>query len=111
MKHSDYDLELDELHKRSVGRLICSETFDAAAFSQLYEYLCAKAEKMKDEHVVSKQVISIVFSAQRSIENAASYNAQAKEVLSLATKFSLLLELIGIGEAPSHRKPGVPRVV
>lgn len=111
MKPSDYDFELDELHKRSVGRLLGSETFDAVAFSQLYEYLCAKAEKIKDEHVVSKQVISVVFSAQRSIENAAPYNAQAREGLSLAGKFSLLLELVGIGEAPSDRKPGVPRVV
>lgn len=111
MRPSDFDLELDELHKRSVGRLIGSETFDAVAFSQLYEYLCVKAEKIKDEHVVSKQVISAVFSAQRSIENAVPYNAQAKESLSLAGKFSLLLELIGIGETPNDRKPGMPRVV
>lgn len=111
MKPSDYDLELEELHNRSVGRLLASETFDAAAFSQLYDYLCAKAERIKDEHVVSKQLISVVFSTQRSIENAAPYNAQAKEALSLANKFSLLLELVAIGEAPTDRKPGVPRVV
>ncbi|MCD5360079.1 hypothetical protein [Chromobacterium aquaticum] len=111
MSPSDFDPDLEDLHNKSVGRLIPSEGFDTAAFARLYDYLCNKAELIKSEHVVSKQVMIVLLSAQSSIENAAQYNPQAKENLSLASKFSLLLGLIAIGESPRDRQPGVPRLV
>lgn len=111
MTPSDFDLDLEELYKKSVGRLIASESFDGAAFARLYEYLGDKAERIKSEHVVSKQVVMTILSAQSAIENAAPYNPQAKEGLPFVGKFSMLLGLISIGESPRDRQPGVPRVV
>lgn len=111
MLPSDYDMKLKELLEKSVDRLICAEVFDTAAFHELYTYLCEKSEEIKSEHVVSKQVIAAIFSAQRTIENNAAYNAKAKENLSLANKFAVLLELMVIGETPNDRVPGVPRIL
>ncbi|WP_338846306.1 hypothetical protein V8J88_21420 [Massilia sp. W12] len=111
MSPSDFDLELEELYNKSAGRLIASESFDGAAFARLYEYLSHKAELIKTEHVVSKQVVTALLSVQSAIENAAPYNPQAKEGLPFVGKFSMLLGLIAIGESPRDRQPGVPRVV
>lgn len=111
MSPSDFDIELEELHNQSVGRLLMSDNFDASAYSRLYDYLCQKAEVIKAEHIISKQIVAVLFSAQRSIENSAPYNLQAKENLAFSAKFLTLLELISIGESPRDRQPGIPRVV
>ena len=110
MKPSDFDIELEKLFNQSVGRLLSSDDFSGSAFSNLYEYLCTKAESIKEEHVVSKQVISYIFSAQRAIENSSCHNQEASKHLQLANDFSYLLELISRGETPNDRKPGVPRI-
>jgi hypothetical protein len=47
MKASDFDLELDELDKKSVGRLMNAEVFDLQAFNALKEYLSKKSELIK----------------------------------------------------------------
>ena len=111
MSPSDYDMKLKELLEKSVDRLNCAEVFDTGSFHELYTYLCEKSEEIKSEHVVSKQVIAAIFSAQRTIENNAVYNAKAKENLYLANKFAMLLELMAIGETPNDRVPDAPRIV
>jgi len=110
MSPSDFDLELKDLYERSVGQLM-TDYFDASAFEVLYERLCHKAELIKSEHVVSKQVLHYLLSAQQVIANRAGYLPAAKQNIQLAQKFSLLLGLIAIGESPSDRKPGVPRII
>jgi hypothetical protein len=110
MQNSDYDLHLEELMKGSVHKLFQIDVFDLGAFNQLYEYLCNKSELIKDDHVVSKQVMSCIFQAQRRIENTAEFNSVVKDNIEFANKFALLLELIANGEAPNDRKPGVPRI-
>ncbi len=110
MSASDFDLELQELHQKSVHRLIAAETFDAEAFNQLKRYLCEKSSSIKHEHVVSKQVVSVILDAARIIESRAEYMPAVREQLALANDFHMLLGLIAIGEAWSDRTPGVPRV-
>ena len=111
MKPSDHDLHLEELKEKSIGRLLSADSFNLPAFNELYLYLCQKSELIKSEHVISKQVIAILLLAQRSIENSSSHNAEARKNISMASQFSMLLELMSRGESPSDRKPGVPRVV
>jgi hypothetical protein len=107
---SNYDLTLEELSEASVGRLLAAEVFDLAAFRKLKDYLSAKSEHIKAEHVVSKQVVKVLLSAAQAIENSAEHVAGARENLALAREFHIMLGLIAIGEAPSDRKAGRPRV-
>ena len=99
------------MKEKSIGRLLSADTFNLPAFNELYLYLSQKAESIKSEHVVSKQVIAILLLAQRAIENSAVHNAEAKNNILLANKFSMLLELISRGESANERKPGIPMVV
>jgi hypothetical protein len=107
MTASDFDLELEDLWKRSAGRLMAAEVFDAAAFTSLLRYLAGKAEAIKAEHVVSKQVLHCILWAVKALEGGRSLPAEA---MPLTSELYMLLDLIAIGEAPSDRKPGVPRV-
>ena len=111
MNASDYDLTLEELSEASVGRLLVTQVFDLGAFRKLKDYLSAKSERIKSEHVVSKQVVNALLSAARAIENSAGHNSGARENLALAREFQLMLGLIAIGEAISDRQPGKPRIL
>jgi hypothetical protein len=101
---------MEELKEKAVGNLLCNDTFDVTAFDDLYNYLCGKSEAIKSEYVISKQIISTIYSAQRAIENTVGFNQLAAENRGLIAKFSNLLELMSLGESPNDRKPGVPRV-
>jgi hypothetical protein len=109
MSASDFDLELQELHQKSVHRLIAAEIFDAEAFNHLKRYLCDKSNYIKQEHVISKQVVSIILEAAGIIESRAEYMPSVREHLPLANDFHMLLGRIAIGEAWGDRTPGVPR--
>ncbi|KTE41452.1 MULTISPECIES: hypothetical protein [unclassified Sphingopyxis] len=111
MKASDYDLELEDLNRRATIRLLASESFDATAFAALKDYLSGKAEAIKSEHVVSKQVLGVLRDASKAIRNQAPYVPQARDNLSLADEFEMILDLMIIGESPSDRIPGVPRII
>lgn len=111
MPASDFDLELEELHRKSVGRLIAADSFDVSAFGSLKKHLCDKAEEMKSEHVVSKQVLNCLLSAAKAIESRAEYVQAVRPHLAMAAEFYLLLDLIAIGEGCNDRRPGVPRAV
>lgn len=111
MAITDYDLTLEELARRATSRLLSSESFDLAAFAALYDYLCAKAEEVRTEHVISKQVLSCLRGASGAIRSQAPYISGARENLGLADKFDMLLDLMIIGETPRDRMPGQPRVL
>ena len=111
MSASDFDLELEELRSKSVGRLVSAEVFDESAFAALKAHLCKKAELIKSEHVVSKQVVACLLEAASIIESRAAYVEGARSNAHLANEFHMLLGLIAIGEGCNDRKPGVPRVV
>jgi hypothetical protein len=110
MKASDFDIELEELHKRSAGRLLTADVFDKAAFIALKEYLCAKAELIKGEHVISKQVVKCLLDVASLIESRVEWNEDVREYAYLANEFYNLLGMMAIGEGCNDRKPGVPRV-
>ena len=108
MNASDYDVQLEELYERSVGRLLCADVFDRAAFDTFIAYLTEKAEQIADEHVVSKQVLMYLLSAH-SLYNCAEHNAEVDR--SLADEMLRLLGIIASGVKPSERIPGVPRII
>ena len=111
MSASDFDLELQELHRKSVGRLLAADVFDRSAFTELKAYLCKKSEAIKSEHVVSKQVLSCLLDAIGLIDSRAEYLPDVRESAAMASDFHMLLGLMAIGEAWGDRSPGVPRVV
>lgn len=110
MKPSDFDLELEELRRKAIVPLV-DEVFDKAAFQALKDYLCKKAELIKSEHVVSKQVLMCLIEASRIIESRAERITAVRENLALAREFEMLIGLVASGEGCSDRKPGVPRVI
>jgi hypothetical protein len=111
MGPSDYDLELEELDKHATSRLLMSASFDASAFARLRDYLSCKAEAIRDEHVISKQVLGSLRNAASAIRNQAAYVSEARKNLALADEFDMLLDLMVIGETPRDRVPGVPRII
>ncbi|MBD9416737.1 hypothetical protein IB234_19410 [Pseudomonas sp. PDM16] len=110
MNPSDFDVELKDLYERSVGQLM-TDYFDASAFDAFHEYLCEKAELIKSEHVVSKQLLHYLLSAQQVIESRAEYLPAVKQNIHLAIEFAMLLGLIAISEGRNDRAPSVPRVI
>lgn len=111
MAPNDYDLDLEELASDATGRLLTSERFDLVAFVALYDHLCQRAEALKSEYVISKQVLGCLRNASQAIRNQAPYVPGARENLHFADKFEMLLDLIIIGERRRDRQPGVPRIV
>jgi hypothetical protein len=110
MAASDFDLELVELRRKSVGRLVAAEAFDQQAFDDLWTYLCEKAELIKQEHVISKQVISLVLEAAAVIESRAPRVEGARKNAHLVMQHHNLLGLLAHGEGCADRVPGVARV-
>lgn len=111
MTPSDYDPRLEDLHYRAVGRLLAAEVFDVEAFRALKAYLCEKAELIKHEHVVSKQVLICVLSASQAITSRAEYLPEVREQVAIAAEISSLLWLLAASEGCKDRQPGVPRVL
>lgn len=111
MRASDYDPELEELNRRSTDRLLCAEVFDSAAFAALKDYLCRKAEAVKAEHVISKQLLGCLRGAAEAIRSRAAYVAGAKENLALAAEFDMILDLMLRGEGCGDRSPDQPRIL
>jgi len=111
MKASDYDLELEELERKSVSRLLQADVLDRAAFDALYAYLCKKTVLIKHEHVVSKQVLAVLVNTPEIIRSRAEYLPEVREHKDLISKFAELLGLIVRGEDCGDRQPGVPRIL
>jgi hypothetical protein len=109
MPASDFDSDLQELHRKSVGQLLAADVYDDDAFIALKSHLCEKAELIKGEHVISKQVLDCLLSAAKSIESRAEYVPAARDKLLRAAEFYILLDLMVIGEGCNDRRAGVPR--
>jgi hypothetical protein len=100
MTVNDYDLTLEELARTSTMRLLASESFDLPAFTALYDRLTSKADDLRVEFVISKQILGTLRDASEAIRNQAPHVAAARENLDLADKFEMLLDLMIIGESP-----------
>lgn len=101
-----FDMRLKELKEKATDRLLTAEVFDETAFNELYSYACTIVEKLKSEHVVSKQFLAALLDASNAIRSRAEHLPEAKRHLKRADDFDFLLGLVAIGEAPSDRKPG-----
>ena len=104
-----FDVELEELRRRSVDRLLAADFFDPDAFGKLFDYLEEKAERIAGEYVVSKQVLACLRDAQSAIESRSEYLPQVREHVGEVRKFAMLLDLIILGEKPSDRRLVEPR--
>lgn len=100
---ANFDLELESLKEAATDRWLMQQSLDFSAFQRLYAYLAARSEVLKDENVVSKQILRVVLDASNALEDS----GESK----LATEFMVLLGLISRNEAANDRKPGVPRIV
>lgn len=98
-----FDLELKELAYNSTDKYLMQTVFDRTAFERLYEYLKNKADQLKSESSISKQIIGTILNAANLLES----EIKEKE---LSNRFKDLLELMAISESPSDREPGVPRI-
>lgn len=111
MSANQYDLELEQLGEKATGRLLIADTFDEAAFERLYEYLVGKAGDLREESVLSKQILKCLRQASRAIRSRSEYVASVRDGLAVADKFEMLLDLLIAGENPSDRRPGIPRII
>jgi hypothetical protein len=111
MSINHYDIRLEELKQRSVDRLLCADVFDLSAFQDLKAYLWQQAELLKDEYVISKQILLCIRSASAAINSRAEYVSTAREHRSMARDFSLMLDMIIAGEVEGGRQPDVQRVI
>jgi len=111
LSENHFDIELDELTYRSVGQLITAERFDAAAFDALEDYIWMKAERLRSDFVLSKQLLKTLRSAAQAIRNRAESLSAARQQLHRADDFDRLLDRLTAGEVRNDRTPGVPRIV
>lgn len=111
MSENHFDVVLDDLTKRAVGRLITAEVFDEEAFDALENHLWTKAEGLRDEFAISKQILSCLRSAASAILARAEYDPAVRKHVHRASHFEALLDRLIAGEVRSDRQPGVPRIV
>ena len=110
-KVNDYDIHLNDLYERSAGKLLMTELYDEEAFISLYEYLASKAELLKSEHMISKQIVSTILKASASIRNTSGHVQLSRKNIDLADRFEFLLSLIASNDVPSNRTPNVPHTI
>lgn len=111
VSENDFDIELDELTDKAVGKLLKMDIYDASAFDTLENYLWRKAERLQSEAVISKQILLTLRSAASAIRSRAEYVPALQAQLRRANDFDLMLDRIIAGEKRSDRVPGVPRII
>lgn len=110
-ENGTFDMELSALNDKATGRLLTADVFDDAAFTNLYAYIFALAEKLKYEQLISKQFLAAILNAASAIRSRAEYLPDVKKRIALANDFDMVLGLVAVGEVPGDRRPGVPRVI
>lgn len=111
MSGNDFDVVMDELTDKAVGRLLNADVFDVSAFDVLQDHLWQKAERLQHETCISKQILVILRSAAAAIRSRAEYLPAVREQLHLADDFEDLLDRLIAGETRSDRTLGVPRIM
>lgn len=102
MSENHFDPALEELKRRSIDRLLMADTFDVSAFEAFKEHLWRKAEGLRQEYCISKQVLFSLRSASSAIRSRAEYIPSVREQLHWADEFELMLDqLIATGPALS----------
>ena len=111
VSENHFDVVLEELTDRAVGKLLKVDTYDAPAFDALEDYVWQKAEGLQGETTISKQILLTLRSAAGAIRSRAEYLPAVREQLHRANDFDMMLDRLIAGERRSDRQPGIPRVI
>ena len=111
MSENHFDLALEELTDRSVGKLLKTDVFDESAFDALREHIWRKSEGLKQETCISKQILSSLRSASNAINGRADHLPVTGNPVRWARDFEEMLDRLIAGEVRSDRKPGIPRLI
>ena len=98
--------ELQTLRERAIDRRLCADVFDGDAFDTLAQYLNRKADALRSEYVIPKQVLACLRDASSAIRSRAEYLPEVRTHVEMANRFDMLLNLILIGETMEDRVPG-----
>lgn len=80
------------------------EVFDPAAFSTLEDHLWTKAEGLRSEYTLSKQVLHCLRYAAKAIRSRAEYLPEVREHLRRADDFEEMLDRLIAGQTRSDRR-------
>ncbi|MES2057994.1 MAG: hypothetical protein V4564_18800 [Pseudomonadota bacterium] len=111
MSENHFDIVLEELTDRAVGKLLKADVFDASAFDALQDHLWQKAGGLQHEASISKQVLRSLRSAAAAIQSRAEYLPVVRQQLHRANGFEEMLDRLIAGETRLTRQPGVPRIM
>ena len=111
MSANHHDLELEELVRRATDRLLMEEVMDVEAFELLYDHIAAKAQKLRNQSALSKQILGSIRGAAESIRSRSEYLAEVRKHRDLAGKFDMLLDLLIASEDPAEKLAGQPRII
>ncbi|TSD90694.1 hypothetical protein FFK22_000375 [Mycobacterium sp. KBS0706] len=110
MSENHFDLVLEQLKERSVDRLLSADVFDLSAFEAFKDHLWRKAEGLRNEYYISKQILLSIRSAAEAIRSRAEYLPEVRGQIHWADDFDMMLDQIIDGETRNDRQPGVPRI-
>lgn len=111
VSENHFDIVLEELTDRAVGKLLKADTYDASAFDALEDHIWQKAEGLQSETAISKQLLLTIRSAIGVIRSRAEYIPAVQEQLHRANDFDVLLDRLIMGERHADRKPDNPRII
>ena len=111
MTENYFDVQLEELTDRAVGKLLKMDIYDGAAFDALEDHIWRKAEGLQSEAAISKQILLTLRSAVSAIRSRAEYLPEVRMQLQRANDFDMILDRLIAGEKRADRIPGVPRIV
>jgi hypothetical protein len=111
VSENHFDVVLEELTDRAVGKLRKADIYDASAFDALEDYVWQKAEGLQSEAAISKQILLTLRSAAGAIRSRAEYLPAVREQLHRANDFDTMLDRLIAGEQRSDRQPGIPRII
>ncbi|RSU41713.1 hypothetical protein CA228_22810 [Sphingomonas koreensis] len=111
VSENDFDVVLEELTDRAVGKLLKADTYDASAFDALEDHIWKKAEGLQSETAISKQLLLAIRSATGAIRSRAEYLPAVRQQLHRANDFDVLLDRLIAGERRADRTPGIPRII
>jgi hypothetical protein len=101
-----FDTELQALRERAIDRLLNTDAFDGDAFGSLAQYLNRKADALRAEYVIPKQVLACLRDASSAIRSRAEYLPEVRTHAEIADRFDMLLDLMIIGETMEDRVLG-----
>ncbi len=111
MSENHFDVILEELTDRAVGKLLLADTYDASVFDALEDHIWNKAQGLQSESVLSKQLLLTLRSAVAAIRSRAEYLPSVRDQLQRANDFEMILDRLIAGELRLDRRPGIPRII